>query len=317
MQENWILPFLVSIPLLTHGIPVGLGDVIASELQDDYYVCPNYRICGEKGLTYWNWLQGNISDPTHVDRTDGKELFDESYYSERVPLHERPVFSSQDLHGNALPDFDDPAYTYWYAASKIPGDGDENEEVPYKNIINTRDGVLITMEAFKEDDTAKTLPWSEIMYQVWQGSKAYDDERTKTKGLQGGTLSALKHSIQHHIVNVDTMRIMELMYSNSGYNPHRDWHWRTWTEAGTPYWFYALLGTDNCKGTVFLLTQHAAEAGKKEVAEIRTWWDDDYPHIWYGFSQAYIVFVPSRQDGANSVTTAGVKQSERLIFHAG
>ncbi len=192
MQKTWILPFLVSLPLLTHGIPVGLGHVIASELQEDFYVCPDYRICGEKGLTYWNWLQGNISDPTHVDRTDGKELFDESYYSERVPLHERPVFSSRDLHENALPDFDDPAYTYWYAASKIPGDGDGDEEVPYKNIINTRDGVLITMEAFKEDDTAKTLPWSEIMYQVWQGSKAYDDERTMAKGLEGGTLAHLR-----------------------------------------------------------------------------------------------------------------------------
>ena len=285
MREHRILFPLASLLLLTHAIPARLADIIASELQEDHYVCPSYMTCGEKGLIYWNWLQGNISDPTHLDRTDGKELFAKSYFSERVPLHERPFLSPQDLHDNALPGFDDPAYSYWYTASTIPGDGDENEEIPYKNIINTRDGVLITMEAFKEDDTAQTLPWSEIMYQVWQGAKAYDDERTKAKGMGGSsTLSTLTHSFQNDIVNVDTHRILELMYTNAGYDPGRDWQWRTWTEAATPNWFHALLGTDNCKGTVFLLTQHAAEAGKREITEVRTWWDGDWPHIWYVLS---------------------------------
>ena len=89
-----------------------------------------------------------------MDRTDGKELFTKSYFSERVPLYKRPFLSPQDLRDNALPGFDDLAYSYWYTASTIPGDGDENEEIPYKNIINTRDSVLITIEAFKDDDRA-------------------------------------------------------------------------------------------------------------------------------------------------------------------
>ena len=102
--------------------------------------------------------------------------------------------------------------------------------------------------------------------------------------MEGSTLSTLTHSFQHDIVNVDTQRILELMYTNSDYPARRDWQWRTWTEAATPNWFHALLGTDNCKGTVFLLTQHATEAGKREITEIRTWWDGDWPYIWYVLS---------------------------------
>ncbi|KAL8846139.1 MAG: hypothetical protein Q9221_008756, partial [Calogaya cf. arnoldii] len=137
-------------------------------------------------------LRSNISDPTPLNRTDGKELFEESYYIGRLPLVDHPL-SSQDLREFAPPNFDDPAYSHWYTGIKSPINRNENEEDPYRNIINIRDGVLITMVAFKMQDTARTLAWSEIIYHLWQGAKAYDDERTKGKVLDSFTLSTLKH----------------------------------------------------------------------------------------------------------------------------
>ena len=55
------------------------------------------------------------------------------------------------------------------------------------------------------------------------------------------------------------------------------------------------------------MTQHAAEAGKKEIVEIRTWWDFDYPHIWWVGSSIYVVLVQLLWDGVGSGTFAGMR----------
>lgn len=295
MHKHLVLPFLILSPCFTHAVPVEKGDASSGNKQEYEDVCQDYKTCGSKGLQYWNWLQGNISSPDLVDRSDGKAIYDRSYLSDSRLLG-AGILRPQDLLNHALPNLDDPAYTYWLTSSVNPHTGVESEEVAYKNAINTRDGVLIALSNFREVDEAKTLPWSELMYQTWQESKAYDNRRTSKTGMEGRNLSTLKHSIQHTIVNVQTLQIMELIYTRTGYTPRRDPTWRRWTEEETPSWFFALLGTDNCKGTVFLLTQHAVEAGKKEIAEIWTFWDDEYPNIWYIFSPAYFFFVTSLQE---------------------
>ena len=38
--------------LHTHAIPARLADVIASELQEDHYICSSYSIYSENRLTY-------------------------------------------------------------------------------------------------------------------------------------------------------------------------------------------------------------------------------------------------------------------------
>ncbi|KAI4175019.1 MAG: hypothetical protein LQ346_008150 [Caloplaca aetnensis] len=279
MQKHWILPLIGLLPFLTHAVPVEAGDASGGNQQEYEDFCPDYKTCGSKGLQYWNWLQGNISSPGLVDRTDGKATYDRSYLSDSRLL-DAGILRPEDLLNHALPNLDDPAYTYWLISSISPDTGVESEEVAYKNAINTRDGVLIALSNFREVDEARTLPWSELMYQTWQESKAKDNERTSKTGLEGHDLSTLQHSIQHTIVNAQTLQIMELIYSTTGYPTRQDTKWRKWTEEETPNWFFALLGTDNCKGTVFLLTQHAVEAGKKEVAEIWTFWDEEFPNIW-------------------------------------
>ncbi|KAL8896433.1 MAG: hypothetical protein Q9207_007707, partial [Kuettlingeria erythrocarpa] len=278
MRKHWILPLIGLLPFLTYAAPVEAGDALSGNQQEHEDFCPDYKTCGSKGLQYWNWLQGNVSSPGLVDRTDGKAPYDRSYISNSRLLG-AGLLRPEDLLNHALPNLDDPAYTYWLTSSINPDTGVESEEVAYKNAINTRDGVLIALSNFREVDEARTLPWSELMYQTWQKSKANDNERTSKTGMEGRDLSTLQHSIQHTIVNPQTLQIIELIYSRTGYPTRRDAMWRRWTEEETPNWFFALLGTDNCKGTVFLLTQHAVEVGKKEITEIWTFWDEEFPNI--------------------------------------
>ena len=80
-----------------------------------------------------------------------------------------------------------------------------------------------------------------------------------------------------------TVSIVELAYSKMRPplpgRESEDETWRRWSrdDGKTKLWWLALVGTDNCKGAVFLLTQHANEVGRKEVGDIWTRWrDDDY-----------------------------------------
>ncbi|KAL8752763.1 MAG: hypothetical protein Q9184_005630, partial [Pyrenodesmia sp. 2 TL-2023] len=161
MHKQWILPFLILSPSFTHAVPVEKGDSSGGNKQEYEDVCPDYKTCGSKGLQYWNWLQGNISSPDLVDRSDGKAIYDRSYLSDSRPLG-AGILRPQDLLNHALPNLDDPAYTYWQTSSINPDTGLESEEIAYKNAINTRDGVLIALYNFREVDDAKTLPWSEL-----------------------------------------------------------------------------------------------------------------------------------------------------------
>lgn len=109
------------------------------------------------------------------------------------------------------------------------------------------------------------------MYQAWQVIKAADD---KSGVAAGGTLATLRYSVQMNVINEQAVGILELAYSNMGYPGQYsgDVTWREWSKLDiqTRNWWLALLGTGNCKGTVYLLTQHAREAGRKEIGDVYT-----------------------------------------------
>ncbi|KAL8643925.1 MAG: hypothetical protein Q9210_007500 [Variospora velana] len=178
-------------------------------------VCRDHFACGANGLKYWNWLQGNITSKYLVDKTGGKAIYDQSYITDTTYIDDTQAPSiRQDLLNHDLPDLRDPAYTYWFTNSRNPATGIETEEAAYKNIFNTADGVLIALYNFRDEDEAKTLPWSEIMYQVWQQSRAHDNERHVKSGLRpGASLSTLQHSIQATVTNDQTLEILEEMYA--------------------------------------------------------------------------------------------------------
>ncbi len=64
MLARFLLPLLLVIPTLASPTPVDAAlpsaapraPPIKGNQQEDDDVCPNYKICGQKGLEYWNTL---------------------------------------------------------------------------------------------------------------------------------------------------------------------------------------------------------------------------------------------------------------------
>ncbi|KAL9594981.1 MAG: hypothetical protein Q9179_005167, partial [Wetmoreana sp. 5 TL-2023] len=143
---------------------------------------------------------------------------------------------------------------------------------PYENISYTNDGAIIASSNFRGWDTQKKLQCPradhESLYGIIPGHK------------KGGPISNLRCVIQHIVINGETKAVMKTAYDNSGYTINKgDTEWKKWTEVDQPYFFYALLGTESVKGTVWLLKDHAVEIGRKEITEIWTRWTTMNPDI--------------------------------------
>ncbi|KAL8827745.1 MAG: hypothetical protein Q9170_006893 [Blastenia crenularia] len=268
--------------------------------QNDDNVCPDYKTCSIAGHNYYQSLLSTISNPHPTDRTNGKIPYDTLYESEIIPLGDYGAGIRPDLQARGI---DYRKMTLWASSSKDPDTGEVSIDAAYGNIIDTAKGVIIAVENFREfdqhraspdsdadsgDETSPSqhtgLPWSEIIYQTWQRAHiletTYYNQKLPIWTLPGADLSTLQYSIQNKIDNPQTQRIINLAYSSMGY-PLKDATWKRWTFEETPNWYFALLGTDNCKGTVWLLNDHAGEAGGKFVREVWTRWGQHYPDICY------------------------------------
>ncbi|KAL8697005.1 MAG: hypothetical protein Q9201_007363 [Fulgogasparrea decipioides] len=285
------LPYLLATGILVQGTPtqtihVNAAQVSATEgnRQVDDSVCKDYKTCGERGHRYWQWLQGNVSLVQPVDRTDGAEIFDTFYGIEFASLEDAVSQLEQDLANHG---FEDEYIEAWAIFSKDPDTGEETVETAYRNMFYTYKGLIIAEENFREYDEQKKLPWSELMYQNWQVAKEWADDRRDDPHFAhlehpgGGLISSLQTVIQAKVQNDQTKAVIQTMFKSEG----REWNvldqtWYKYTLAETSNWFYALLGTDNCKGTVWLLNDHAAEIGKKVITEIWVRYARPDPDIW-------------------------------------
>ncbi|KAI4184774.1 MAG: hypothetical protein LQ346_006045 [Caloplaca aetnensis] len=269
MSASWIIiPLLLLSPFLsTQALPPPNDNLQLTTTPD---TCPDYKTCSIAGRRYWLALQATIAQPHPTDRTDGKPLFDTYYETDALPLgpHGRTIRPDLERHG-----VDATKMTLYASTSKDPATGEVAFESAYGNIIDPVQGVIVAIENTSDFDEGKKLQWSEIVYQTWRRAMPAPE----------ANLSTLRYSIQNKVDNPPAQAIIKLAYSRMGYpeTGTGDVEWRRWTLAETPNWFYALLGTDNCKGTMWLLRDHAAEAGKKVVTEIWTRWPGFYPDIWY------------------------------------
>ena len=94
------------------------------------------------------------------------------------------------------------------------------------------------------------------------------------KMKSGESMSSLRTVIQTDIFNQGTKNVARTAYEAQ--TPPLDFvhgqshGWTAWTFAEQPYFFCALLGTDNAKGVVHLLTDHSLAMEKKKITSIRT-----------------------------------------------
>lgn len=173
----------------------------------------------------------------------------------------------------------------WVTASMDPETKAVDEDPAYFNIFDTKNGIIIAEGNWREDDNQKKLQWSEIMYQTWKLAMANENTMAASGQMKspGAPISNLQSVVQHDVVNDGTRAVIKAAYEANGFVAGQDdaEQWREWTEAATPSFFYGLLGTDNVKGTVWLLNDHAAEIGKKDVSTIWTRWTPGVPDMWY------------------------------------
>ncbi|KAL8695815.1 MAG: hypothetical protein Q9224_003139 [Gallowayella concinna] len=282
MFLRWLLPLLLFVPWLVQasaiikhrGLPLEPGNE-----QEEDYVCRDYNDCGEKGIGYWNKLHTALDNPQTVDRSDGPKVFANHYRPEFIDSVEAPEELQQGLKNRNI---DIDGLDIWDVSSFDPNTRQQDKTTPYFNLFNTQQGVIIAVTNSRVWDGQKKLEWSEIVYQTWQHAQTKADELSHAgeEHAPGGPISNLRSMVQHIVTNKGTQDIIQNAYKAYGWVPKKDDGWREWSEAKTRPSFYAILGTDNVKGTVWLLHDHAVAIGRKEISSIWTRWQDNLD-IWY------------------------------------
>lgn len=273
-----IISSVRSTPTRSEPVP-GPSEDFAPDVID----CSNYETCHSKGERYWLELQAVLGQERPVDRTDGGPIFAQNYGSEKMSLDKtKPALA------RIRPDIEGHGYDWTYVEpfgtfSKNPVTGQETEETAYVNMYSTFKGLVVAVDNFRDMDEAKTLPYSEIIYQTWQFVRQKDDffKTVDPEHPGGGPISTIQAMVQSNVENDETQEVLRAIWTAA----HLDWNegdanWYRLTVAQTPDWFYALVGTVNVKGAVFLLKDHAAEIGKKTITEIYVRWQSVNPDIW-------------------------------------
>ncbi|KAL8949327.1 MAG: hypothetical protein Q9222_004552 [Ikaeria aurantiellina] len=261
-------------PLPTQALLVNAAEVSATEGNGeiDGDSCPDYKTCSSKGIEIWRNLQNKISQAQPVDRTDGTALFQTYYGIEFASKGDAVLGLRKDLADHGL-EYDD--LDVFVSFSKNPDTGAETEETAYRNMFYTAKGLVIAEENFRDKDEQKKLTWSEIIYQSWSYA-SNDADVTHERNPEhpaGGPISNLQTVVQYRITNEKTQAVLRTIFDTQGWTYNElDPTWYQFTQPNNPNWFYAILGTDNVKGTAYLLTDHAAEIGKKTITDIWVRW---------------------------------------------
>ncbi|KAL8787563.1 MAG: hypothetical protein Q9213_002125 [Squamulea squamosa] len=289
-----ILPCLLSLsffikPTPTRNLPLSASLDIGASSDDD--TCSDYNTCSRKGREYWVELHRVLSQARPIDKTYGKAIFDRDYGCELMTVDEDITPGVRRIRGDVAEHGFDWNWVEGFGVfSKNPITGEGDKDTAYSNMFHTSKGLIVAVANYRRLDGRKTLPWSEIVYQAWHTAQRYDDH---SKAIDmppghpgGGPISTLQAVVQVDVRNQESWAVVETIWDRAGleYNIG-DQTWYKFDDVQTPSWFYALLGTVNVKGTVFLLKDHAAEIGKKTITGIWVRWPNPDPDIWIGIGR--------------------------------
>ncbi|KAL8916692.1 MAG: hypothetical protein Q9172_006184 [Xanthocarpia lactea] len=254
------------------------------QLHDDE-VCHTSQTCKDRGKRYWDQLIATVSQPNPVDRTDGPDKFAEYYRTELAVLGDHIPQLHNDLENHG---FETKYIQGWATFSMNPDTGKETVATAYRNLFYTSKGLIIQEENFRDADEQKKLPWSELMYETWEDAHQWENFQHSEDPTHpaGGPISTLQTVVSAKCVGEETQAVIKEIWDVQGHDWNEGdptWYKYTLAElaaAGKADWFYSLVGTDNVKGAVWLLNDHAAEIGKKVITEIWVRWTWVNPDIW-------------------------------------
>ncbi|KAL8720104.1 MAG: hypothetical protein Q9225_002980 [Loekoesia sp. 1 TL-2023] len=196
-----------------------------------------------------------LASPTPVDKVDTLGIFKTYYRASREKRNSAGQEIEQDLVVHGLSPIQD--YQEWHVFSMPHGGA--AEDPPYQNLFNANDGIIVATCNYRKLDSQKKLQWSDTVYQAYHRNIR-----------PGQSISDLQAVIQVDIVNSGTWNVARSAYESIGLDINTDEEWRKWTLVDQKNYFYGFLGTDNVKGTVWLLNDHPNEIGKKAITEIWT-----------------------------------------------
>ncbi|KAI4237654.1 MAG: hypothetical protein LQ349_001683 [Xanthoria aureola] len=276
MLLRWLWSWLFIAPLLIHALsiikPRADGD------EQDNEICLAYDTCSKKGLGYWNTLHTTLYKAQlglTVDRNDSA-LFNTHYiteYRDSDPLDPDLQQSLQNRNVDPTTEMDT-----WQSSGLHPSTHQRDQWPAYYNIFDTHNGYIIADSNRRAGDSQQALPWSELIYQTWQ------------LAAQKATQLATHGKTQHPQAAPSRISAAWAAYEAKGWQPGYDGaeQWRKFTEeedgGEKDFFFYGLLGTENVRGTVWLLRDHANEIGRKDVEAIWVRWYMGNPDIWIDIS---------------------------------
>ncbi|KAL8870014.1 MAG: hypothetical protein Q9174_003840 [Haloplaca sp. 1 TL-2023] len=274
MLTKPLIAFLAANVWLAQAAPTSESDITALNVRvpavlalnaslDDDWPCGGYSRCGEKGAAYWQGLLKKVRSLNPEDKEDG--LWPYRLYYRSIPVDRKATGHevAKDLIARGLSPLDE--YEKWVSVPRRYRDGPPNEseedaeDWPYQNMFHAQDGNIIATSNWRAQDIQKKLQWSELVFQTY---KAILEPGQKASGLRS--------VIQVDVTNTATFRIVKGIYDSQSIDFFTDMEWRRWTIGQHTKSFYALLGLDNIKGTVWLLRDHAGEIGKKVITGIWT-----------------------------------------------
>lgn len=298
MLSKQLFPWLLITPLFTRALsianPRALTARVDGNIQADDEVCITYKDCSQKGVSYRKLLRATLSQPQIIDRND-RDLFQDHYFAAYDASFTADPDIRQSLTNRGMPTTNIDS---WEIYGLDPKTLARDDSPAYYNLFDTNSGLIVAEGNWRAQDSQRALPWSEIIYQTWQLAAEKADtlfiasQRTQaylegafTAGAghpPGGPISNLRSVVQHIVKNKGTQEVLKQAYKANGWQPGHDEPegWRKWTEKETPQFFDALLGTDNVKGTVWLLRDHANEIGRKDIEAIWSRWYMRNPDIW-------------------------------------
>ncbi|KAL8669341.1 MAG: hypothetical protein Q9168_006066, partial [Polycauliona sp. 1 TL-2023] len=281
-----LLSLLTIAPLLTQARSIIQPRVDDSQQQDNE-ICLTYSTCSEKGLRYWNKLQTTLyqAQQGQIFDRDDSEVFKKYYYTAYDESSPVEPDLEQPLKNRGI----DPATEMdtWRISGLNPSTGLRDKDAAYYNIFDTYNGFIIADSNRRAGDSQQRLPWSELMYQTCSLAEQKANQlalASPSEHHPGGPISNLRGVVQHFIVNKGTQQVLTAAYKANGWEAGYDQpdQWRVFREedAGRKnFFFYGLLGTDNVKGTVWLLNDHANEIGRKDISAIYVRWSTGNPDI--------------------------------------
>ena len=246
----------------------------------------SYDACLGKGRKNWNDLQSLLrSTSPPPSRDAARQNFNEYYLAFGPDWSKAPRKLKRALALAGVTD--ERLFQSWEVDSRKARNSDASATIlpPYETLYVPSKGVLIVDMALKEQDVQRRLFHSDILYltleqRVIPANMLRSNMESPTP-FQVRKLSVIIHN---YVVNFITKRTILHAYAKhlgmTEAQMRSDEVWRQWSPDGPyPEAFLALCGTDNVKGTLYMLKDYRSELGRKTVRDIWTR-GDSQPDIW-------------------------------------